>query len=88
MKNLNTRERNRRKYLKIYQSFEKKLIGENLIWFNSLSLKSRYHLVFRWIGVKKGDPNVKVNHFLKDYKHHYKVFIHNRRNAVIDHLLD
>jgi hypothetical protein len=72
----------------MYQSFERRLIGENLIWFNSLSLKARYHLVFRWNDLKRGNPNFKLKHFLNDYKHNYKITLQNRRNAIIDHFIE
>ena len=72
----------------MYHSLENRMVGENLIWFNSLSLKARYHLMFRWQGAKKVNPDVKLKHFLKTYKHQYKIFLHNKRNAIIDHFLN
>jgi hypothetical protein len=84
MKQISNRERNRRKYLKMYKSVENKMNGNNLIWWNSLSMRARYHLVFRW-NLQK---DKKFKHFLKDYIPKYRVNILNRRNAIIEHFLD
>ena len=83
MKNLNARERYRRKYLSMYKSMENRMQGENIIWWNSLSMKARYSLVFRW----RDTSLVKFKHFLKSYKSGYRINLTNRRNAVIEQLL-
>ena len=88
MKELSIRQRNRRKYRNMYQSFQVKLLENDLIWFNSLSMKSRYHVIFRWYSLKKTTPNIKLKHFINDYKPRYKATILNRRNAIIEHFLD
>jgi hypothetical protein len=84
MKQLTNRERNRRKYLKMYKSVENKMHGNNLIWWNSLSMKARYHFVFQW----NSQINKKFKHFLKEYIPKYRVNLSNRRNAIIEHFLD
>lgn len=94
MKILNQGEKKRRRLLREYKSVENKLHGENLIWWNSISMKARYHFIFRWISHKKnttvrtGLPSNKFKHFLKSHKQMYKTTIHNYRNAVIEHILD
>jgi hypothetical protein len=84
MKQLSNRERNRRKYLNMYKSVENKMHGNNLIWWNSLTMRARYHVVFQW-NLQK---DKKFKHFLKDYIPRYRVNISNRRNAIIEHFLD
>jgi hypothetical protein len=84
MKQLSNRERNRRKYLNMYKSVENKMHGNNLIWWNSLTMRARYHVVFQW-NLQK---DKKFKHFLKDYIPKYRVNISNRRNAIIEHFLD
>ena len=84
MKQLTTREKNRRKYLKMYKSVENKMQGNNLIWWKSLSMKARYHFVFQW----NMEKNKKFKHFLKENITRYRVNISNRRNAIIEHFLD
>jgi hypothetical protein len=84
MKQLSNRERNRRKYLNMYKSVENKMNGNNLIWWKSLTMRARYHVVFQW-NLQK---DKKFKHFLKDYIPRYRVNISNRRNAIIEHFLD
>jgi hypothetical protein len=84
MKILSNRERKRRKYLKIYKSIENKMYGNNIIWWNSLSMKARYHFLFRWNLSK----DKKFKHFLKEFIHRYRASIPNHRNAIIEHLLN
>jgi hypothetical protein len=85
MKQLSNRERNRRKYLKMYKSVENKMQGNNLICWNSLSLRAKYHLVFQW---KSQPKDKKFKHFIKEYFPKYRISISNRRNAIIEHLLN
>jgi hypothetical protein len=89
---LSTTERNRRKYKNIYQSFEKKLNGENLIWWNSLTHRAKYSVIFKWIKYRvdfknkhKKDP--KVKYFILNYKMKYKPHVSMYRQSVIDHIL-
>ena len=84
MKQLSNRERNRRKYLNMYKSVENKMHGNNFIWWNSLSMGARYHIVFKWHLQK----DKKFKHFLKEYIPKYRVNLSNRRNAIIEHFLD
>jgi hypothetical protein len=88
MKTLNVRERNRRKILNMYKSVENKLHGSDLIWWNSLTIKARYSFVFSWRYYHKSFPNNKFKHFLKSKKLGYVPNLQNKRNAVIDHLID
>jgi hypothetical protein len=85
MKQLSSGEKVRRKYLKMYKSIENKMHGQNLIWWNSLSMKARYHFLFQW---QFGSKDKKFKHFLKDYIPRYHINISNRRDAIIDHFLD
>ena len=87
MKNLRTKERNRRKYRKMYKSIENKLSVDNLIWWNSLSMRARYSVVFKWRDYKKFYKGNKFKHFLSLYKNSYRVEISSKRNAIIDHFL-
>lgn len=80
---LSNKEKKRRMFLKMYKSLENKMHGENLIWWNSLSQKAQYSLVFRW---KKSDKN-KLKHFLEIYKKFYNPIKSRYREAIIDHLL-
>jgi hypothetical protein len=82
-KNLSIRERNRRKYRKMYNSIENKLIDNDIVWWNSLTIKSRYSIVFRW----QSSTNIKLKHFLKDCKNRYRVGLANKRRSLIDHLI-
>lgn len=89
---LSKTERNRRKYKNIYNSLEKKLNGENLIWWNSLSLKAKYSLVFKWISYrslfkKKYQKEPKVKYFISDYKMRYRPQLSMYRQSAIDHIL-
>jgi hypothetical protein len=86
MKQLTNRERNRRKYLKMYKSVENKMHGNNLIWWNSISMKARYHFVFQWNS--REDRKSKFKNFLEQYIPKYRVNLSNRRNAIIEHFLD
>jgi hypothetical protein len=83
MKVLSNTERNRRKLKKMYISFENKLSGDDLLWWNSLSLKARYHLLFSWRNTKKS----KLKHFLNDNRKKYRVQLQNHRESVLNHLL-
>lgn len=87
MKNLSKREKNRRKYLKMYKSVENKLHGENLIWWNSLSLKARYRFMFEWRWYRKYFPDMKFKHVLKMRIAKFVPHQQNKREALIDHFL-
>ena len=88
MKTLNVRERHRRKILNMYKSVENKLHGSDLIWWNSLTIKARYSFVFSWRSHHKMLPNNKFKHFLRTRRMSYVPNLQNKRNAVIDHLID
>lgn len=87
MKILSNRERNRRKLYKIYNSIENKLHDNNLLWWQSLTMKARYSFVFDWINMKRINPKIKFKHFLKSEMYRYTPHINNKRGAVIDYLL-
>ena len=88
MKCLNIRERNRRKYLNMYKSVENKLHGSNLIWWNSLTIKARYSFVFSWREYHKSFSDTKFKHYLNLRRGHYIPNIQNKRNAVIEHIIN
>lgn len=85
-KNLSTRERKRRELLNRYKSLENKMQGQNLIWWNSLSMKARYSLLFKWMVFRKLKP-IKISDFVKLYKKLYKPSPTNYRNALIEHII-
>ena len=88
MKRLSNREKNRRKYLKIYTSIQNKLSPANKIWWDSLTMKARYSFVFRWIDCKSSNPNKKLKHFISDSRVSYRPHLANQRNAIIEHLIN
>lgn len=87
MKDLSLREKNRRTLLNMYKSIENKLHGQELIWWNSLSIKARYDFLFKWIVNKKSNKSLKFKHFLKLRKTSYHIKIENKRNAIIENIL-
>jgi len=87
MKNLSNREKNRRKYFKMYKSVENKLHGNHLIWWNSLSMRARYRFVFEWGKYKKIFQNIKFKHFLKMRIDKFVPHQQNKRDVLIDHFL-
>ena len=87
MKQLSNRERNRRKYLKIYNSLENQLSPSNKIWWDSLTIKAKYSFIFKWLKCKSDEPNKKLKHFISDTKISYRPTIANKRNAIIEHLI-
>jgi len=84
-KKLSIREKNRRMFLKMHRSFGNKMHGENLIWWNSLSKKAQYSILFRWIPYKKF---YKFKRFIEAYKPGYKPTTVNYREAIIDHIIN
>lgn len=92
MKNLSNREEKRRTFLKYYKSVENRLHNENLIWWNSLSMKARYHFVFKWMLHKKFmnkylSNRTKFRYFLEKNQSEYTPSSENRRDAIIEHLI-
>lgn len=77
------REGKRRMFLKMHNSLEKKMIGENLIWWKSLGTKARYSLLFKWIYYKKTNKKVKLKHFLSENKRRYNPSKVDIRNSII-----
>lgn len=73
-------------FLKMYKSLENKLHGENLIWWNSLSMKARYSLLFQWKLFSKRN-NIKIKYFIKSYKKLYIPTQISYREAIIDHIM-
>lgn len=71
----------------MYKSIENKLSDDNLIWWNSLSMRARYSVVFRWRDYKRDYRDNKFKHFLSVYKGGYRIEISSKRNAIIDHFL-
>ena len=60
----------------MYKSVENKMQGNNLICWNSLSLRAKYHLVFQW---KSQPKDKKFKHFIKEYFPKYL-----KRQDVVD----
>jgi hypothetical protein len=85
MKHLSIREKRRRMFLKMYRSVENKLHGNDLIWWNSLTVKARYHFVFSW---REYHNHYKFSHFLRSYKNRYVPSLTNKREAVLKYILD
>lgn len=86
MKQLTNREKNRRKYLKIHHSLSNKMHDVNLIWWNSLTLKAQYSLVFKYI-TQKQSKDFKFKYFLQINKIKYKPSVNNLRKSTIDYIL-
>jgi hypothetical protein len=80
-------ERKRRKYKKMLKSLSNKMQGSNEIWWNSLSQKAQYAVLFRLIQAKQ-DPKYKFKHFICNYKPKFRPLMVNARNAAIDHLIE
>lgn len=89
-KQFSTRERKRRMFLKKFNSLRNKMVGKNEIWWESLSIKQRYSLVFKWDEYKKSQypKSPKLKHFLGKYKSKYKVDISTVRQLTIDKILN
>ena len=87
MKHLSNREKNRRKYLKIYNSVANKLSPTNRIWWDSLTQKARYSFIFKWIQCKSDTPSKKLKHFISDIKPSYRPQLVNQRDVIIEHLI-
>ena len=86
-KQLSNIERNRRKYKKMLNSLENKMLGSNLIWWKSLSLNAKYALLFRHIAFRQ-EPNYKFKYFIQKYKPLFIPKKVNYRNAIIEHLIE
>jgi hypothetical protein len=86
--NISIRERKRRMFFKMHNSFSNKMIGENIIWWNSLTLTAQYSILFKWISYKRTNKKVKLKYFLNLYKRNYKPNKINQRNAIINILTD
>jgi len=89
-----SREDRTKMYRKMHNSFEKRLIGLDLVWWNSLSLKAQYSVLFRWISHKravKADGSrkrvPKIKHFLNSYKKNYNPTLVNYRESLIDYIV-
>ena len=80
-------ERKRRKYQKMLRSLGNKMHGSNLIWWNSLSQKAQYAVLFKIIQDRQ-NPKYKFKHFVDQYKPLFIPTTNNARNAVIDHLIE
>lgn len=80
-------ERKRRKYRKMLHSLSNKMQGANQVWWDSLSQKAQYAILFRHIQeMQKSD--YKFKHFIESYKPKFIPSKVNARNAVIDHLIE
>lgn len=87
MKQLSDREKKRRMYLNMYRSVENKLHGKDLIWWNSLTVKARYHFVFRWREYHK-HYGMRFKHFLSAHRGRYVPNLTNKREVVLKYILD
>lgn len=89
---LSDTERKRRKLRNIYNSLEKRLNPNDLVWWNSLSMKAQYSLVFRWIEYKnsfklKNKKEPKIKYFIESYRTKYKPKLNMYRNSIIEHII-
>jgi hypothetical protein len=86
---LTRQEKNRRMFLSMYKSLENKMVGRNLIWWESLTIKQKYSLVHKWHDYKKSvyPKSPKIKNFLEIQKPKYKVQISVMREVVIDKIL-
>lgn len=80
-------EKKRRKYRKMLRSLSNKMQGPNQIWWDSLSQKAQYSVLFDFI-TDKQNTHFKFKHFLQKHKPKYKPSKINARNAMIEHLID
>lgn len=87
MKELTKRERRRRMYLNMHRSISNKMQGVNLIWWNSLTIKSQYSFLFKVLEQKKNVSNFKLKHFINSQKKHYRSSLVNIRDSSIDFIL-
>jgi hypothetical protein len=85
---LSKKEKKRRMLKKIFISMENKLSGENLIWWNSISMKARYSFIFSWLRFKRVKSDFKFKHFVKSHKKLYKATKLGLRNAKIEQLIN
>lgn len=91
---LSNREKNRRKLVKMHNSLESKMVGQNLIWWKSLSLKAQYSLLFSYIRYKKTferskpERKLKIKHFINRYRKSYNVSKTRYRETIIDHIIN
>lgn len=91
---LSNREKNRRKLLKMHNSLESKMSGQNLIWWKSLSLKAQYSLLFSYTSYKRmfkssrPGKKLKIKHFINRYRSSYKVSKIRYREAIIEHIIN
>lgn len=86
-KNISHTEQNRRKYRKMLNSLSNKMDGSNIIWFNSLSLKAQYALLFKY-NRYKNDSKFKFKHFINRERRNFIPTKTNIRNATIDQLIE
>lgn len=65
------------------------MVGRNLIWWESLTIKQKYSLVHKWHDYKKSvyPKSPKIKNFLEIQKPKYKVQISTMREVVIDKIL-
>lgn len=79
-------EQKRRMYRKMLQSLSNKMCGTNILWFNSLSQKAKYALLFKY-NESKQDSKFKFKHFIDQQKPKFIATTINIRNAAIEHLI-
>lgn len=80
-----------RMYKKMLHSLENKMVGNNKIWWSSLTNDAQYHFLFSWLNHKKYlsfGKKPKFKHFLKAKKQKYIPKKDNLRDAMISHLID
>lgn len=87
-KNLSYREKTRRMYRKMHRSLANKMHGENLVWWNSLTRRSQYSLVFKYrtMKLRNKDNKVDFKYFIRFYKPRYVPTMQNFRNSAIEEI--
>jgi len=79
-------EQKRRQYRKMLNSLSNKMHGTNVLWFESLSQKAQYALLFKYIDAKQ-NSKFKFKHFITKEKNSFIPSTINVRNAAINHLI-
>lgn len=87
MKKISNLERNRRKYRKMLNSLSNKMHGNNLVWYNSLSQKAQYSLLFR-MNREKLISNFKFEKFINKNKSNYVPRLDRLRDSKIEHIIN
>ena len=96
-------EKKRRQHKKELHSLRNKMVGKNLVWFDSLPERSQYDILFAWKREKKFNNRttkiceargmyilfpINFKYFIFKMKRKYKPLVSRIREATIDLLLN